>query len=94
MTEQDVIERAHKAERLLADPLLMDAFEGVRKALFNQIENCPIRDTESLHEWRVMLKLLRDVKANLEVALKDGKLLAFRQKEAEERKGLRRFIGR
>lgn len=94
MTDQDVIDRAHKAERLLNDPLLADAFEGVRKAIFTQIENNPIGDREALHEWRIMLKLLRDVKANLESAIRDGKVIAARANEAEKTSKLRRLFNR
>ena len=81
MSESQEIERGARAERLLKDPLLSEAFESVRQAIFAKIEETPLRDRDALHEWRLMLKLLRDVRANLEQAVQGGKYAAFRLEE-------------
>lgn len=70
------LERAVKAEKLLADPTLAQAFDDVRQAIIGQWEACPVRDHEGQHELKLMLKLLSDVRANLEQAVMDGKLAA------------------
>lgn len=73
-----MIARADRVARLLADPELAGAFQAVRSAIHDRIEQCPVRDTEGLIQLRLMLKLLQDVRANLELALQDGKLEQFR----------------
>lgn len=73
--EQD-LERGAKAEKLLRDSTLSQAFDDVRKAIIEQWEACPVRDHEGQHELKLMLKLLSDVRANLERAVADGKLAA------------------
>jgi hypothetical protein len=69
------LERAGKAEKLLNDPMLIEAFDLVRTTILKNIENAPIRDREGLHECRLMLELLRGVRANLEQAVRDGKVV-------------------
>jgi len=80
-TLREDIEHGDEARRLLENPLLQTAFEQVRQALLNQIERCPIRDTEGAEKLRLELKLLRDLRANLEQAINDGKLAEFRLQE-------------
>ena len=92
MDEQTTIDRAQKAQKLLDDPVLGEAFAAVRHAIFDQIEQTPIRDRDALHEWRLMLKLLRDVRANLDEAIRNGKLVAFRAKERDQESKIRRFV--
>lgn len=68
------IDRGIKADALLNDPILSEAFAGVREAILRQIEQAPIRDRDGVHELKLMLKLLADVRANLNKAVQDGKL--------------------
>lgn len=69
-------ERGHKAEKLLNDPLLKDAFTLVAQAIHERWEAAPLRDRDGAHELKLMLKLLNDVRATLERAIADGKLAA------------------
>lgn len=81
MTQQDIIDRAERAAKLVSDPLLAEAFERVRMGIFEMIEKTPIRDKDGLHELRLMLKLLQNVRAALDSAVRDGKVIAFRASE-------------
>lgn len=76
MSLQDDLDRGQRAERLLNDETLRKAFDDVAAAIHAQWERCPIRDLEGAHELKLMLKLLTDVRANLERAVSDGKLAA------------------
>lgn len=76
MSLEDDRDRGAKAERLLNDPTLSEAFDLVRVAIVDQWAACPIRDKDGAHELKLMLKLLGDVRANLERAIADGKLAA------------------
>lgn len=83
MNDVEKIDRASKAEKILNSPLYIESFENTRQAIFQKIEQTPIRDTEGLTQLRLCLKLLTDVRANLERVLKDGKVAEF---EIEQRK--------
>jgi len=73
---QDQVDRGAKAQRLLADPLIGEAFDAVRAAIHSRWEQTPLRDTEGAHELKLMIKLLGDVRAVFEHAVTDGKLAA------------------
>jgi len=93
MTDRSDIDKGIKAEALLNDPVLIGAFDGVRDAILRQIEQAPMRDREGVHELKLMLKLLQDVKANLNKAAQDGKLSqAVVQRDAATR--FRRMFNR
>lgn len=81
----DKIKRAKDAERILNDPLYVESFELTKQAIFQKIEQTPIRDSEGLMQLRLCLKLLSDVRTNLTQILNDGKIAAF---EIEEKKRL------
>lgn len=81
MTPGQIIEKADRCQKLLDDPDLKDAFAIVKQAIFTKIEQCPVRDTEGAEKLRLMLKLLNDVRANLEQAVAEGKAEAFQLQE-------------
>lgn len=81
MTPEETIDRATRVQHLLRNPDLSDAFSAVRQAILEKIEACPIRDTEGAEKLRMMLKLLNDVRANLDAAITDGKVVQFQLEE-------------
>jgi hypothetical protein len=78
-------ERGQKAEKLLNDPILCESFDLVRQAIVDQWAACPIRDKDGAHELKLMLKLLGDVRANLERAITDGKIAAIELEQLNRR---------
>jgi hypothetical protein len=82
---RDVYSRGQRVERLLADDDLQAAFANVRAAILDKIEQTPVRDTEGLVQLRLMLKLLKDVRASLELAVRDGKLAAVQIEQAKRK---------
>jgi hypothetical protein len=87
MTPAQAIDRANKAKALLDNPLFDEAFALVRSALFESIEKCPQMATQDAEHFRKCLKLLKDVRANVILALNDGKVESFRlEKEIEAKK--------
>jgi len=88
------IERGHRAQSLLDDETLTKAFADVREAIFQMIEACPIRDSEGAEKLRLQLKLLRDVRSNLEAAVSNGKIEAEELKNSREKTNvLQRVFG-
>jgi hypothetical protein len=73
MSLQEDAERGARAQRLLSDPMIGEAFNTVERAIHDRWAESPLRDLEGQHELRLMLNLLRDVKAVFEVAVSDGK---------------------
>jgi hypothetical protein len=74
LTSQQVLDRAHQAERLLQDPTLQKAFEGVRQGLLARIEEAPLGDRDTHHELALSLQALRSVKRMLTNWVTDGTL--------------------
>jgi hypothetical protein len=72
------IDRAQKAERFMADAMFSEMFDKTRHAIFEKIEQTPLRDDEGLKHLRICLKLLADLKANVVSVVNDGKLEEFR----------------
>lgn len=70
--------RAIKAARLLEDPEFNIAFSAVRSSILERIEACPIRDKEGLYCLRLELKILNDVKANIQHVVNTGKVIEHR----------------
>jgi hypothetical protein len=76
MSIENDLERGQRAQAVLNNPAFTDAFEMVKQAIVEAWSVAPIRDREGQHELKLQLKLLGDVRANLERALADGKMAA------------------
>lgn len=74
-----------EAQRLLDDPTLTKAFVDVETAIHHRWASSPVRDKDGQYELRLMLKLLGDLRANLEQAVADGKMAANELKITEQR---------
>ena len=83
---KDVMQRASRAKSLLEDVELTAAFDAVRTALLDRFEACPVRDIEGQHEIKLMLKLLVDVRANLQSVVDTGKVIEYRVSMLERAK--------
>ena len=77
MTIEADLDRGAKAEAIFKNPLYEESFALVRQAILEQWEACPVRDHDGAHELKLMLKLLGDVRANLDRAIADGKMAAI-----------------
>ena len=82
-----IIDRANKAKAVLESPAYIEAYDMCRAAIIDRLEKCPISDVQVAEDLRKCLKLLRDVRANLETVLNSGKLEQFRLSETEKRAG-------
>jgi hypothetical protein len=91
----DEILGGQRAHNLLTNPAFDKALADVEQAITQAWANAPIRDKEAQHELKLMHKLLRDVRANLERAVTDGKLAVQELQRTEERRNpLRRIFAR
>jgi hypothetical protein len=85
MSIEHDISRGARAEQLLNDPLLQEAFTSVRNGIVETWEAAPLRDTQGAHELKLMLKLLGDLRTVLEMTVADGKMAAVKLKELNSR---------
>jgi len=79
MDSPEIVERANQAQRVLQDPTLQKAFEGVRMGLLQSIEATAIGDRDAQHELAISLQLLKSVRRQLERWVTDGEVEKRRQ---------------
>lgn len=91
MSIEKEMERGAKAERLLADPLLKEAFSLVENHILGIFKSAPIRDDEGIVKAKQLLHSLSLVKSALEQAVREGKIAAFTLEE--QKRGVRQFLG-
>lgn len=82
---QDPQIRAADAKALLESPLLKGAFEEVRNKLVIAAENVGMNDKETQSNIVLSLQLLKQIKAQVESYVNDGKIAEFKLKQ---KKGL------
>jgi hypothetical protein len=66
------VNQGANAERVLGD--ISPYFSMVEAAILAAWKKSPVADEKGQHELRLMLKLLDDLKANLNTAIQSGKL--------------------
>lgn len=84
MTEQDIA-RGTRAEQLLENDLLNEAFTKIRENLHQQFEQSSANDAEGREEAWKMLKVISEVERHLKSVVHTGKI-AKKEKEIEEEK--------
>ena len=95
MTEAEILTRANAAQRILADPLVVEALATIERDVIECFYACPVRDDEGRRILQRDLQLARQFKGILQGAIEKGKLVSsdLRQKESwaqETRKMFRR----
>lgn len=68
--------KSDRASELLNDPLLREAFDGLRERYRDLIEEAPLASTDIdiIQDIRKMLHLLREVENDLNTMIQDGHL--------------------
>ena len=77
--------RGQQARELLEHPLFVEAFEKVRSGILQSWEASPIRDEEGQRSLRLMLKVLNDVKKNIEEVAQTGKIASIQREQEQTR---------
>lgn len=86
MNSPTLIDRSNKAKAILDSPVYQDSYEMVRSAIINRIESCALGDVAAAEDLRKCLRLLRDVRANIELVLNQGKIASFALAQDEKRR--------
>jgi hypothetical protein len=74
-------DRAGKAKALLADPLFNEAFKSVEDAIHKAWSETATHKKDQLHELRLMLAALKNVRKSVEAVAREGKAELHRSKQ-------------
>ena len=77
-------QRGERAEKLLGNDLFVEAFDKLREAILNSIEEAPIRDRDGVHELKLMLKVLKDVKGHIIQVVETGQMAKIQLEQQEK----------
>lgn len=86
------IRKGMEAERLLEEPLLKQAFEGIESGLVENLKRVPMGDTKTQHELVLTLQLLQQLKGHFLTVMQTGKMARI-QKESMAKRVIRAVRG-
>lgn len=82
---QQEVSDGGRAEALLKNETFQKAFSEVRQAIIAAWEKAPIRDTEGQQQLKLMLKLLKDLEANIKTVVQTGQLASLQISQGAEK---------
>jgi len=80
MTQDEEIRRGYEAERVMAEPLLQEAFAKIESAIVEAMRQVKLGDHKTQHELVVMLQLHGRIRGHFKECMETGKLARI-QKE-------------
>lgn len=83
MTPEQTLARADAAQRILNDPLVVEALATIEKEVVEAFFACPTRDLEGMRILQTDLRLARQFRGILQSAIEKGKLTAHDLREKE-----------
>lgn len=86
MNDRQISDRADKAKAILESPIYEESYQYTRAAIIDLIEKTPLSETQTAEDLRRCLKLLRDVRANMELVMRQGKVASFHIEQDKARK--------
>lgn len=89
----DTIERGRRAEVLLNDPVLKEAFDGVREALVMAMEGSPVKDADLHHQIALSLQLLKQLQSRLHNFVATGQAEIATAKAVRKAAASRSLVG-
>lgn len=91
MTEKEELERGHEARRLLAEPLLIEAFAAIEATILSEIRRVDVGAAEKQRDLIVTMQLLAKVRTYIENVALTGRMA---EEKKAERSLLQRFTRR
>ena len=77
MTPEQELSRAGAAERILSDPLVIEAFTDIEKDVIDRLAICDVRDSLHREKLCLMLTSLRLFRSVFEGHIETGKMAAM-----------------
>jgi hypothetical protein len=78
MNDAQTLDRGIRAKQLLESDIYQEGWDACRQAILSLIESTPLANVDQAEDLRRCLKLLRDVKLNLEMFVKLGANAQFK----------------
>lgn len=92
MEPPEELRRGELARQVIENEIYAEAWQSVRDGIIHAWESAPIRDKEGQNELKLMLKLLTDVRRNVETVMNTGKMAKIQiERESMFRKTVNRF---
>lgn len=92
MDLQTELQRGEQARQVLESEIYAESWQAVRDGIISAWESAPIRDKEGANELKLMLKLLTDVRRNVETVMQTGKMAKIQiERESLLDKAKRKF---
>ena len=92
MTADEELRRGELARQVIENKIYAESWQSVRDGIISAWESAPIRDKEGQNELKLMLKLLTDVRRNVETVMNTGKMAKVQiERESMFRKAVNRF---
>ncbi|MHB1176082.1 MAG: hypothetical protein ACYCZJ_13265 [Sulfuriferula sp.] len=86
------LQRGEQARQVLESEIYAESWQAVRDGIISAWESAPIRDKEGANELKLMLKLLTDVRRNVETVMQTGKMAKIQiERESLLDKAKRKF---
>lgn len=76
---EELIARAERARQILADPVFIEAWEGLEAGAIERIAACDTTDTKKLQTLTMALQTVRAIRRRMEVWIAEGKDAAERE---------------
>jgi hypothetical protein len=92
MDSEQEIRRGHEAQRLLENPLMVEAFEAIEKALIANLMSVPLVDTQMEREIVRTLQVMGKLKGHIEQVIVTGRMAEV-QKESMTKRVIRAVRG-
>jgi len=93
-TPEQEVERARRAEALLSDPQLREAFDAYRARLHDQWHKSPARDAEGREKLFQMTVALDEAEVGLRAMIQMGKAARDKMQQMEDAAKPRMFMPR
>lgn len=78
MTPEEEVQRGLEAERILKEPLLIEAFERLEQEYVKAWQTSPARDADAREKLYQMQNCLHRVKDHLRVLMESGRIIQKR----------------
>lgn len=91
MTGDEEIRRGRDAERVLAEPILAEAFDKIEGGLLEQLRRVALGDEKAHHTLIATLQTVGAVKQHIRQVITTGQMAEISKKESLARRALNKF---
>lgn len=85
MTQEEEIRRGREADRLMSDPLMVEAFDAVEKAILDGLRTVDVGAKDAQRDLIVTLQLLGNLQRILKTHIQTGELARIAKVTVKDR---------